>query len=155
MKNVKEFLRKNGLEESEININVPSVTDNEANLYSNKKPTYRYTISRSITVISKKPKLVNEIRSKQGELLEKGIAIGDGYAEYEYTSFNQLKPEMMQVAIANAEKTAKQFAENSHSKLNKIVQAGQGEFSIDDLNSNTPYIKKVRVVSTITYSLKD
>ena len=60
---------------------------------------------------------------------------------------------MMADAITAAEKTAKQFAENSHSKINKIVEAGQGEFSIDD--GDLPYEKKVRVVSTITYSLKD
>jgi hypothetical protein len=60
---------------------------------------------------------------------------------------------MMAEAIANAEKTASQFAENSHSKINKIVEAGQGEFSIDE--GDVPYKKKVRVVSTITYSLKD
>ena len=53
------------------------------------------------------------------------------------------------------EKTAQQFAENSHSTLNKIVSADQGQFSIDNRDENTPYIKKVRVVTTVTYSLKD
>lgn len=62
---------------------------------------------------------------------------------------------MMQEAIANAETTAQQFAKNSHSKLDKIVSADQGQFSIEDRDSNTPYIKKVRVVTTVTYSLKD
>ena len=66
-----------------------------------------------------------------------------------------MKPRMMQEAIANAETTAQQFAKNSHSKLNKIVSADQGQFSIEDRDSNTPYIKKVRVVTTVTYSLKD
>ena len=61
----------------------------------------------------------------------------------------------MQEAIGNAEKTARQFAENSHSQLNKIVNADQGVFSIDDRDENTPWIKKVRVVTTVTYSLKD
>ena len=51
--------------------------------------------------------------------------------------------------------TAKQFAKNSNSNINKIVRADQGQFSIDDRDPNTPYIKKVRVVTTITYSLKD
>ena len=60
---------------------------------------------------------------------------------------------MMAEAIGNAEKTAKQFAENSHSKINKIVEAGQGEFSIEE--GDVPYKKIIRVVSTITYSLKD
>lgn len=66
-----------------------------------------------------------------------------------------MKPKMMEEAIANAEKTAAQFAKNSKSKLNKIVSADQGQFSIDNRDSNTPYVKKVRVVTTITYSLKD
>ena len=66
-----------------------------------------------------------------------------------------MKPKMMQEAIKNAELTAAQFAENSNSKLDKIMTADQGQFSIDDRDSNTPYIKKVRVVTTVTYSLKD
>jgi hypothetical protein len=66
-----------------------------------------------------------------------------------------MKPKMMQEAIENAQKTAEQFATNSNSQLNKIVSADQGQFSIDDRDSNTPYIKKVRVVTTVTYSLKD
>ena len=66
-----------------------------------------------------------------------------------------MKPQMMQEAIKNAEATAQEFATNSNSKLNKITKADQGQFSIDDRDANTPYIKKVRVVTTITYSLKD
>ena len=41
------------------------------------------------------------------------------------------------------------------SKLGKILDAGQGQFTITDRDGNTPYIKKLRVVSTVTYSLKD
>ena len=74
---------------------------------------------------------------------------------YEYVGFRKMKPQMMQEAIKNAEATAQEFATNSNSKLNKITKADQGQFSIDDRDANTPYIKKVRVVTTITYSLKD
>ena len=66
-----------------------------------------------------------------------------------------MKPGMMQEAIKNAEITAEQFAKNSKSSIDKIMSADQGQFSIDDRDSNTPYIKKVRVVTTVTYSLKD
>ena len=31
----------------------------------------------------------------------------------------------------------------------------RGQFSIEERDSNTPYIKKVRVVTTVTSSLKD
>ena len=104
-------------------------------------------------------KLVRSILARQGELLKEGIAIVDGGYEspvkYEFVSFTQMKPEMMQEAIANAEKTAEQFAANSKSRLNKIISADQGQFSIEDRDGYTPYIKKVRVVSTVVYSLKD
>ena len=66
-----------------------------------------------------------------------------------------MKPKMMTEAIENGEQTAEQFAANSHSKLNKIVSADQGLFTIEDRDANTPFIKKVRVVTTVTYSLKD
>ena len=102
---------------------------------------------------------MRQIIAKQGNLLKLGVAIVEGGYEnpvkYEYVAFSSMKPKMMQEAIENAEKTAQQFAENSHSKLSKIVSADQGQFSIEDRDSNTPYIKKVRVVTTITYSLKD
>lgn len=49
---------------------------------------------------------------------------------------------MMQEAIENAEQTATQFAENSKSKIDKIMNADQGQFSIEDRDSNTPYIKR-------------
>ena len=66
-----------------------------------------------------------------------------------------MKPAMMQEAIKNAEQTARQFAENSDSKLGKIRSATQGQFSIEDRDPNTPYVKKVRVVTTVTYALRD
>jgi hypothetical protein len=104
-------------------------------------------------------KEVRGILARQGDLLKEGVAIVDGGYEnpvkYEFVAFKEMKPKMMQEAIQNAEKTAQQFAENSHSKLDKIISADQGQFSIDNRDDNTPYIKKVRVVTTVTYSLKD
>lgn len=156
---IKRFLIGNGIKESEININAPVVIDLNADQYSNNQKGYRYNITSIITVTSNDVKLVRSIIARQGELLKEGIAIVDGGYEnpikYEYVSFKDMKPKMMQEAIENAQKTAEQFATNSNSKLNKIVSADQGQFSIDDRDSNTPYIKKVRVVTTVTYSLKD
>ncbi|MCH3981143.1 MAG: SIMPL domain-containing protein [Prevotella sp.] len=156
---IKRFLVQHGIKDSEITINAPHVIDLNADQYSDNKKQYRYNITSIITVTSRNVKLVRGIISRQGELLKQGIAIVDGGYDnpikYEYVSFTSMKPKMMEEAIANAQKTAEQFAKNSHSKLNKIVDADQGQFSIDDMDSNTPYIKKVRVVTTITYSLKD
>ncbi len=156
---IKAFLIRQGIQESEVSVNAPQVIDLNAREYGEKNQPYRYIVTSVITVTSKNVKQVRAIIARQGDLLKEGVAIVDGGYEnpikYEFVSFKEMKPKMMQEAIENAEKTAQQFAENSHSKLNKIVSADQGQFSIDDRDSNTPWIKKVRVVTTVTYSLKD
>jgi hypothetical protein len=156
---IKAFLLRNGIKEAELTINAPQVLDLNAREYSDKNQPYRYIVTSVITVTSQNVKQVRSIIAKQGDLLKEGVAIVDGGYEnpvkYEYVSFKEMKPKMMQEAIENAEKTAQQFAENSHSRLDKIVSADQGQFSIDNRDENTPYIKKVRVVTTVTYSLKD
>jgi len=62
---------------------------------------------------------------------------------------------MIAEATANARQAADKFASDSDSKLGKIKTASQGQFSIDNSDSSTPFIKKVRVVSTIIYYLED
>ena len=156
---IKNFLVSNGIKEDELTVNAPLVIDLNAREYGDKNQPYRYIVTSVITVTSQNVKQVRQIIARQGDLLKDGIAIVDGGYEnpikYEFVSFKSMKPKMMQEAIENAEKTAQQFAENSHSQLDKIVSADQGQFSIDDRDSNTPWIKKVRVVTTVTYSLKD
>lgn len=157
---IKAFLRRHGIADDEVSVNAPQVADLTAREYVNNEQPYRYIVTSVITVTSKQVDKVRRIIARQGDLLREGVAVVAGSYDspsitYEYVSFSEIKPKMMQEAIENAEKTARQFAENSHSELDKIVSADQGQFSIEDRDENTPYIKKVRVVSTVTYSLKD
>ncbi len=151
---IKNFLKEKGIDgKGDVQVTTFSVNDNLSNVWGDEKPRYHYTVRRSVVVSSNDTHFISDLRTQTDELIDRGIIVESDNAEYEYTQFQKLKPEMMAEAIANAETTAKQFAENSHSKINKIVEAGQGEFSIDD--ADIPYKKKIRVVSTITYSLKD
>ena len=152
---IKQFLKQYGLTEGEISVNPPSVTDLDANQWSENRKGFRYIINSTVTVTSKKVADVRKAIFKQAELLKQGVAIESSSANYEYVSFQKMKPEMMEEAIKNAQKTAEQFAENSDSKLGKIQTAGQGQFEIDDRDASTPHVKKLRVVTTVTYSLKD
>lgn len=157
---VKTFLKQNGVKDEEISVNAPVVIDLNADQYNTTKHDERYNITSTVTVTSRNVKLIRQIINRQGELLQQGVAVVDGgygsaSVEYEYVSFTKMKPEMMQEAIKNAELTAEQFAKNSNSKIDKILTADQGQFSIENRDNNTPYIKKVRVVTTVTYSLKD
>ena len=60
---------------------------------------------------------------------------------------------MIEEATKNAREVAQKFADDSGSKLGKIREANQGYFTIEDRDSNTPNIKKVRVVTNVTYYL--
>ena len=154
-----KFLTSNGISRDEITVNAPSVTDLEANAYSQNKHNYRYIAKGVVTVSSGNIKLVRSLIQKQSELLKQGIVIlSNDYAhkiDYEFTGLNKIKPEMLKEATQNARKAAAQFAANSGSKVGKIRTAYQGQFSIRDRDANTPFIKEIRVVSTIQYFLKN
>ncbi len=152
---IKAFLHQNGIDETEITVNPPSVTDLEAREWGDNQKNFRYIVNTTITVATDKVEQVNKAIFQQAELLKQGVALDSSYPNYQYASFQQMKPEMMAEAIKNAQQTAEQFAEASDSKLGKIQTAGQGQFEIDDRDENTPYIKKLRVVTTVTYSLND
>jgi hypothetical protein len=156
---IKVFLKKNGVQEKEISVNAPVVLDLNADQYNNDAAVHgRYNITSVITVTSSHVDKVRSIIAKQGELLNQGIAIvAGGYdnpVTYEYTSFKDTKPKMMEEAIENSKKTAAQFAKRNDCNIGKIINADQGQFEITDRDSNTPYIKSLRVVTTITYALK-
>ena len=152
------FLKENGIEESEISINPPAVIDLQADRYSNNYNPYRYNVTNVVVVTSSKVDKINELIKKQAELLKQGVAIVAGDYQYqtiyEYTDLNSIKPEMIEEATVNARAAADKFAEDSGSKVGRIQTATQGQFSIEDRDQYTPYIKKIRVVSSIIYNLE-
>ncbi len=153
------FLKSNGIADSEISVNAPQVYDQAAERYGNQDVLYRYSVTNVVVVTSDKVAQVRELIKKQTELLKEGIAVVAGdynYAiSYEYTDLNSIKPEMIAEATANAREAADKFAADSQSRLGKIKTANQGQFSIEDRDQYTPNIKTIRVVTSITYYLKN
>lgn len=153
------FLKDNGLKDSEISISAPQIIDLRAERYGNANASYRYNITSVITVSSGQVEQVRKLMNEQAVLLQKGVAIVSGDYQYNseflFTKLNELKPQMIEEATKNARVAAEQFAKDSDSELGKILNATQGQFSIEDRDANTPYLKKVRVVTSVTYSLED
>lgn len=153
------FLKANGISEDEISVNAPELNDRQAERYDNSPVTYRYNVTAVITVTSAQVELVRKLINEQTELLKQGIAISSSdyryNVSYEFTGLNDVKPGMIEAATKNARAAAEKFAKDSESKLGKIKRANQGQFSIESRDANTPYIKRIRVVTTIDYSLED
>ncbi|MBD5375999.1 MAG: SIMPL domain-containing protein [Bacteroides sp.] len=153
-----DFLTSNGIDSAEISIGAPTVRDLQTDRYNNMPLPYNYALTSVVTVSSDKVKQVHSLINRQGELFSKGIAIGTDYnyqITYSFTDLNTIKPEMIAEATRNAREAAKKFADDSDSRLGKIKTARQGQFTIDDRDATTPYIKKVRVVTSLTYYLED
>lgn len=150
-----KFLTSNGISQDEISVNPPDTYDATSNRYRSDSFNYNYSINCTVTVTTKKVQKVRELLNRQSELLKEGIAFSNSYINYQFTGLNSIKPEMIAEATKNARAAADQFAADSESRVGKIKTASQGQFSIEDSDSSTPFIKKVRVVSTIIYYLED
>lgn len=152
-----DFLKDAGLEEQEITVAAPKVVDTRTE-WSSSQNQYNYIITSVVTVCTDKVDKIVQLQSRQGELLQKGIATTNNWeyqTVYSFTGLNEIKPAMIEIATKNARETAEKFAEDSNSELGKIKRATQGQFTITDRDSNTPYMKNVRVVTSVDYYLKD
>jgi len=154
------FLKSGGISDSEITVSVPEISDKYANEYGSNDRAFRYIAKTVITVYSSEVDKVLDLMSKQADLLKRGIVTGgsnqwENPVEFKYEGLNDIKPEMIEEATKNAREAAQKFAKDSDSRLGKIKTANQGTFTIENRDSNTPYIKKVRVVTSVTYYLKN
>lgn len=154
---VVRFLRENGISEEEISVGAPTVFDKDAQTYRT-EAAYRFNVTAVITVTSTQVERVNALIRRQVELMRLGVALSTDYEHritYEYTALNDIKPEMIAEATRNAREAALKFAEDSRSRVGKIKSATQGLFSISDRDAHTPWVKHVRVVTSVTYYLDD
>lgn len=154
------FLKAGGIDDAEITVSVPEISDKYASEYGSNDRTFRYIAKNVITVCTSDVDEVLALMSEQSDLLKKGIVIGgsnqwENPVEFKYEGLNGIKPEMIEEATRNAREAAEKFAKDSDSRLGKIKTANQGTFTIENRDSNTPYIKKIRVVTSVTYYLKN
>lgn len=149
------FLTSNGIPQEEISVNPPDTYDRASNRYGSDSFAYNFSLNCTVTVTTRQVDKVRELLARQSDLLKEGIPFSNSYINYQFTGLNDIKPEMIAEATKNARAAATQFAADSESRVGKIKTASQGQFSIDDSDSSTPFIKKVRVVSTIVYYLED
>jgi hypothetical protein len=157
---IREYLLTSAIDPAEISISPPRVTDKLAQQYGEpSRIALRYTAVQTLTVYSKNVDHVRKTLEGLAILGKQGIAFTGGdyqnQIQYLFTHLNEIKPEMIEEATRNGRSVALKFAKDSDSALGKIKRANQGTFSITSRDSQTPYIKKVRVVSTIEYYLSD
>jgi len=155
---VTAFLKLNGFADAEITPNPPRVTDRWLNAYESQRPADRYVAERTLTLRSNQVDAVRQAMASAAELLSQGVTLSPNWgnaADFMFTRLDQIKPDMIAEATADARGAADQFARDSGSQVGAIRRARQGYFTIDNLDPSSPHIKRVRVVTTIEYGLED
>jgi len=152
-------LTENGFSDEEIKV---GVIDYEQKEYRNEDQMLidtQHMLSGTISVETDKVKLVPKVRTKLNTLLAQGISVINNDPSYTFTKLNEIKPEMLKEATANARIAASEFAKVANAKVTGIQSARQGNFYIRDIGENYSDDKKiekdVRVVTTISFYLGD
>lgn len=158
-RDLNSYFIRSGLKATSISIGVPNITDTKASYYGgNGYQPFRYIGKGKITIQTDDIPAINQAMSNITELLGNGIVIEqDEYRnriEYSYTKLNDIKPDMIREATENARLAAEQFASDANATIGSIRKASQGYFSISDRDQNTPFIKNIRVVTTVEYYLE-
>ncbi len=149
-----KLLREAGFSEDEIKVGTASYDDRYTYANNTSQITYRYQANQTVTVFTKNLDLVRKLQQTlETDLVNQNI-LANSYADYQYLGLNDIKPEMIRESLENARVAADEFANNSHSRIGKMRTASQGYFEVEDLDENTPQVKKVRVVTTVEYYLK-
>ena len=151
---IAKMLKEAGFKDDEIKVGNASYDDryNWSNNVSN--ITYRYQANQTVSVFTSNLELVRKLQQTfETDLVNQNI-LANSYADYQYLGLNDIKPKMIRKSLENARVAADEFANNSHSKIGKMRTASQGYFEVEDLDENTPQVKKVRVVTTVEYYLK-
>ena len=149
-----DLIKKAGINEDEIKYTTASYNDRYTDYYVSDNIKFRYTASQTINVFSSNLDAVRKLQNSIDADLLKLDIISNTNAYYKYDGLNDIKPSMIAESLDKARESAEEFAKNSHSKIGKMRTASQGYFEINDLDENTPQIKKIRVVTTVEYYLK-
>lgn len=155
---IRAFLGQAGFTDAEIVVSPPRLEDRWAYSYGDNRPPERYRYSNTVTLRSARVKEALVALRRSGDIVAKGVMLNTedgGGPAFDYTQLNAIKPALIAEATANARKSAEQFAKDSGARLGGIRSANQGVVSIEDRDRGSPQIKKIRVVTTVEYFLKD
>lgn len=153
---IRAFFAEAGFSADEIVLSPPRLEDRWSYAWGDQRPPERYRYSMTVTLRTQRVAEALAALRRSGQLVSRGVLLGEGsQPEFAYTGLNEIKPALIAEATANARRSAQQFADDSGARLGGIRTANQGVVSIEDRDQGSPQVKKVRVVTTVEYFLRD
>ncbi len=157
---VRQFLKSQGYPAEAVDLGRLEVADTRSREYGVQNGGPRFILAQTVIVRTGDVARVQATTRALNDLVRQGVVLQDFQGpSYIFTKLNAVRPQMIAEGTAAARTGAEQFAKDSGTPLGPIRQATQGSFEIlprdgaggDESGSID---KKVRVVTTITYSLK-
>lgn len=155
---IRSFLTSAGFKDDEIVVSPPRLEDRWAYSYGDNRPPERYRYSNTVTLRSSRVTEALAALRRSGDIVSRGVMLNTdegGGPDFDYTRLNDIKPALIAEATGNARKSAEQFAKDSGARIGGIRSANQGVINIENRDAGSPQIKKIRVVTTVEYFLKD
>ena len=156
---IRGFFTGAGFKPGEIVVSPPRLEDRWAYAYGDNRPPERFRYSTTVTLRTSNVANALSVLRRSGELVSRGVMLGAegeaGGPDFDYTQLNDIKPALIAEAAANARRSAEQFAKDSGARIGGIRSANQGVVDISNRDQGSPQVKKVRVVTTVEYFLKD
>ncbi len=164
-KAVKTFLTANSFTEQDMQVQNIQVEDRIAGYNAQGAPEdARFVLTEDLLVRSSEVDKLANASKMVGDLLKSGVVFSaDAYnagPSFIFTKVSDLKGDMLTEATKRAREAADKFAIESGAKVGDIQNANQGIIEITpaiEIPNDRPekqIMKKVRVVTTITYFLK-
>ncbi|MAP24783.1 MAG: hypothetical protein CMM87_04535 [Rickettsiales bacterium] len=171
---LRQFLKEQGFTENDFSFSPPVPSTKKESFYDDKRhkditTKTTHVISSKVTVQSTNVEKIASASKNTTALLDKGIIIAgkndhnynvrqEANPRYILTAFDKYRPELLAEAVQSARNMASKLAQDAGAKVGSIINADQGNFSIQNpISSNDPeeasITKKIRVVSHLTYEL--
>ncbi len=162
---VKSFLAGQGFADADMQVQNIQVEDRIAGYNAQGTPEEsRFVLTEDMLVRSAEVDKLASSSKMVGDLLKSGVVFSaDAYnagPSFVFTKVNDLKGDMLTEATKRAREAADKFAAESGAQVGDIQNANQGIIEITpaiEIPNDRPekqVMKKVRVVTTITYFLK-
>ncbi|MEN9856766.1 MAG: hypothetical protein RLZZ157_1892 [Pseudomonadota bacterium] len=163
---VTNFLTTRGFPATAFQVQSIRVEDKLANSYGSGYSGPRFVLTENLLVKTNEVDKLAETARNTGDLLKVGVVFASdggssGGPSFQFTGLNEMKGALLTEATQRAREAADKFAKESGAKVGAIQNANQGVIEVNaavevpDTSPDRQIDKKVRVVTTITYFLKD
>jgi uncharacterized protein len=141
---IENYLIKNGVDKGSIVFSAVSISELTKQKYSQTgdvtgEEFSGYRLTQSIEITSNEIEKIESISRKITELLNEGIQLNSQSPRYYYTKLSDLKILLVSESTKDARARAEKIAEESGSKLGKLISAQMGIIQITGQNSNEDY----------------